>query len=99
MNESYLFLTGDFNASPKSTTREIFKKSLSHSVQLNDAVENLPLDKQMTYHDFTGKTTKAIDTIYFDRRVRLQDIVIDKKQWKGVFPSDHFPVIANFILF
>ena len=98
LTESYLFLTGDFNASPQSKTRETFKQPVSQSVHLNDAVEHLPLDEQKTFHEFTGEASKAIDTIYFDCRVQLQDTVIDKKRWKDIFPSDHFPVIADFLL-
>lgn len=92
LTESYLFLTGDFNAPPKSLAREILKKPLA------DALENFSLEQQMTYHEFSGKAFKAIDTIYYDRRVKLQHAAIDKKQWKGILPSDHFPVIAEFSL-
>lgn len=99
LKESYLFLTGDFNTSPKSKARETFKQPLSDSVHFNDTLKNFNLEEQMTFHEFTGKGCKAIDTIYYDCRVRLQNIVIDKKQWKDVFPSDHFPVIADFLLF
>lgn len=98
LEESYLFLTGDFNALPNSKEREILKHPLRDRIHFQDTLESLPMKDQKTFHGFTGKATTAIDTIYYDRRVKLQDIAIDKKRWQGVFPSDHFPIIANFIL-
>lgn len=95
LTESYLFLTGDFNAPPQSRARKTLKQPLSDLTQLNDALENFSLGKQMTFHDFTGKAFKAIDTIYCDRRVKLKQVAIDNQRWKGIFPSDHFPVIGE----
>ncbi len=90
------FLTADFNAPPKSHCRQRFAQPLSNGIQLCDALVAQHPIAPHTAHDFTGKTFASIDTIYGDRRVRLQWVKVDTQRWEGVFPSDHFPVIAQF---
>lgn len=62
-----------------------------------EALIQLELEQQQSYDDFTGKAFAAIDTIYYDNRVKLQQVSIDARQWRGVWTSDHFPVIAYFL--
>ncbi|MBZ8178662.1 endonuclease/exonuclease/phosphatase family protein [Oscillatoria salina] len=89
--DSYLFLTGDFNSPPDSFPRQTLA-----NIPLHDALAGRELNQQMTYHEFTGKAFAAIDTIYYDKRVKLNQVKIDTSRWEKVFPSDHFPVIAEF---
>lgn len=95
--ESYLFLTGDFNADPGTVPREMLKSPLSNGVTLHDALKDIALEHQLSFHDFTGQAFAAIDTIYYDSRVSLQNVLIDTQQWLGIWPSDHFPVVADFV--
>ncbi|MBW4648143.1 MAG: endonuclease/exonuclease/phosphatase family protein [Kastovskya adunca ATA6-11-RM4] len=95
-SESYTFLTGDFNAAPGSVPREMLGHSLPNGLHLYDALADIELEEQQTFHDFTGKAVDAVDTIYYDSRVSLRRIEIDHRQWLGVLPSDHFPVMAEF---
>lgn len=94
-NDLFLLLTGDFNAEPKTIERQTFLKPLSNNIQLFDALADVPVSKQNTFHDFTGKAFAAIDTIYYDSRLQLQQVKIDTGRWLEVWPSDHFPVIAE----
>ena len=94
--ESYLFCTGDFNAEPGTLPRETLKQPLSNGVTLQDALAGVQLDHQLSFHDFTGKAFVAIDTIYYDSRVNLRNVKLNTEQWQGVWPSDHFPVVADF---
>lgn len=87
--DAYLLLTGDFNTSPEQRARKMF----SHYLQ--DALKDVPLEKQKTYHEFTGKALAAVDTIYYDNRLQLETVKVDRERWDGVFPSDHFPVITT----
>ncbi|MEM9543719.1 MAG: endonuclease/exonuclease/phosphatase family protein, partial [Cyanobacteria bacterium P01_E01_bin.42] len=48
--ESYLFLTGDFNALPNSKERKILKHPISSRVHFQDALESLPMKDQKTFH-------------------------------------------------
>lgn len=95
--ESYLLLTGDFNADPGTLPREMLKSPLSNGVTLHDALTGIALEHQLTFHDFTGQASTAIDTIYYDSRINLHNVCIDAEQWLGIWPSDHFPVVANFV--
>ncbi|MCT7951486.1 endonuclease/exonuclease/phosphatase family protein [Ancylothrix sp. C2] len=94
-NDSFLLLTGDFNAEPQTIARQTFLKLLSNNIQLVDALGGLPISQQQTFHDFTGKAFAAIDTIYYDSRLKLQQVKIDTGRWLEVWPSDHLPVIAE----
>ncbi|MEC4984102.1 MAG: endonuclease/exonuclease/phosphatase family protein [Oscillatoria sp. PMC 1068.18] len=91
--DSYLFLTGDFNSPPDSFPRQTLA-----SIPLQDALAARELTQQMTYHEFTGKAFDAVDTIYYDNRVKLNQVIIDTSRWEGIFPSDHFPAIAEFTI-
>ncbi len=95
--ESYLFLTGDFNADPGTVAREMLTRPLPNGIGLYDALANVELAHQLSFHDFTGKAFAAIDTIYHDSRVSLQQVRVDTRQWQGIWPSDHFPVVADFV--
>ncbi|HEY9728815.1 MAG TPA: endonuclease/exonuclease/phosphatase, partial [Chroococcales cyanobacterium] len=95
--ESYLFLTGDFNASSDELPRKTLQHPLSNSINLIDALTGVELEHQLSFHDFTGKAFVAIDTIYYDSRVHLRQATLNTEQWQGIWPSDHFPVVAEFV--
>lgn len=96
-DNTYFFLTGDFNAEPGSLPREILSQSLANQISLNDALSDIELEKQLSFHDFTGQPFAAVDTIYYDSRLRRETVTVDDRKWQGIFPSDHFPIIANFV--
>lgn len=93
-SEHHLLLTGDFNANPNTLARMI----LADNHKMQDALATLSLEQQKTFHEFTGEAWDAIDTIYCDRRFQLEQVIIDRQQWEGVWPSDHFPVIVKLII-
>ncbi|WP_413166280.1 endonuclease/exonuclease/phosphatase family protein [Capilliphycus salinus ALCB114379] len=95
--DEYLFMvTGDFNAEPQSLPRKTLLEPLSNGVQLHDALAEIDLEEQMSYHEFTGKGFAAVDTIYYDSRLNLDRVSVDRTQIDRVWPSDHFPIIAQF---
>ena len=96
--ESYLFLTGDFNADPGTAPREALKRPLPNNISLHDALASVESEHQQSFHDFTGKAFAAVDTIYYDNRISLRNVKIDTLAWKEIWPSDHFPVVADFVL-
>jgi len=93
---SLLILTGDFNAEPNSEERNKLLKRLANQIQLLDSLSDIPLASQQTFHDFTGEAIAAVDTIYYDHRMLLKSVTIDVNQINDIWPSDHFPVIAEF---
>ena len=95
--KSYLFITGDFNAAPGTAPREALQHPFPNGLHLHDALAGVELEHQLSFHDFTGKAFLALDTIYYDSRLTLQQVKVDTLVWQGIFPSDHFPVIADFV--
>lgn len=96
ITQSYVLLTGDFNAAPGTPPRDALKQSLANQLLLQDALLNVELQEQLSFHDFTGKAFAAVDTIYYDSRLSLGNVKVETGQWQDIFPSDHFPVIADF---
>lgn len=96
--ESYLFVTGDFNAASGTAPREALKRPLPNGINLYHALAGVEVEHQLSFHDFTGKAFAAVDTIYYHSRVSLRAVKVDTGQWKGVWPSDHFPVVADVVL-
>ena len=94
---TYLFLTGDFNTEPGTLPRQQLSVPLANGISLNDALAGLELGQQLSFHDFTGQAFAAVDTIYYDSRISLPAVQVDNTQWQGILPSDHFPVIAEFL--
>ncbi|MDJ0557471.1 MAG: endonuclease/exonuclease/phosphatase family protein [Microcoleaceae cyanobacterium MO_207.B10] len=93
---SFIFVTADFNDKPGSITRNTFLNSMSNGLVLLDSLAKLELKLQMTYNDFRDKAFLAIDTIYYDSRLNLRNVKVENKKYDGILPSDHFPVVAEF---
>lgn len=88
-----VILTGDFNTTPDSQSHALFTGTMK------DAWETAPARKgpAETFHDFTGKATKRIDWIlYRGVKATLAETITVTKD--GRYPSDHFPVQADFAL-
>lgn len=97
-DDSYLFLTGDFNAEPGTLPRELLQRPLPNGIVLHDALADVGLEHQMSFHDFTGEAFVAVDTLYYDSRVKMQQVKVDNQRWQEIWPSDHFPVVAEFVV-
>ncbi len=84
-------LTGDFNTSPDSMTHAALTKVL------HDAWTSAPRNHgpAFTFHGFTGHATERIDWILY-RGVKADDVRTIAKHDGKVYPSDHFPVVADF---
>lgn len=95
LSGSTVLLTGDFNAAPGTVPRQLLQQPLPNHLLLHDALSSLDLEAQLSFHDFTGKAFDAVDTIYYDSRLSLQNVVVDSARWQGIFASDHFPVVAD----
>ncbi|HEY9132732.1 MAG TPA: endonuclease/exonuclease/phosphatase family protein [Dyella sp.] len=88
-----VIVTGDFNTGPQSQAHATL------TATLKDAWDSAPKRKGpgKTFHDFTGNPTERIDWILYRgvRPTRAQTVTTSKD---GRYPSDHFPVEADFIL-
>lgn len=82
-------ITGDFNASPKSASHNIFLE--------NDYQDVFEDNHSYTHHGFTGKQSGGhIDWILYKGDITPSSSEIISEQFTGIYPSDHFPVVASF---
>lgn len=98
LSQDYLFLTADFNTNPGTLPRQILERPLPSGYAMKDILEGWDLETQMTFNGFRDRATIAIDTIYYDSRLKPVWVKIDNDRWLDVLPSDHYPVIAEFVI-
>jgi endonuclease/exonuclease/phosphatase family metal-dependent hydrolase len=86
-----VILTGDFNTTPDSRTHAFLTEALS------DARTSAPRREgsEGTFHDFTGNAVHRIDWILY-RGMKAEDVRTITTHDGKVYPSDHFPVVADF---
>jgi endonuclease/exonuclease/phosphatase family metal-dependent hydrolase len=95
-----VILTGDFNADPSSDCYGVFTGGKSDT---REACGTHPFQNVFsrpfpgTFHGFTGKAEGGhIDWILYKGPVLLSKSVIIQADFEGRFPSDHFPIKAEF---
>ncbi len=93
-----MLLMGDFNESPDGKVRSLINRSLPN---LRDAWQELEHDEEPSHHNFLDAIDYAsrIDWILSDAALRAQEISLDKSCTdQGIFPSDHYPLRARFLM-
>ena len=90
-----LLICGDFNEHPEGDVRNTLTSIRDN---LFDPWSHHELEEETTYHKFKGKLDSGsrIDWILADNRFESLEIKINKESKEGIYPSDHFPVIAKF---
>lgn len=91
---------GDFNARPSSyAVRYIREKMYSYTnVHLNDIYDRLDQLVGNTYHGFKGKVKQKfapIDYIFVSDEFEIVNATVDTSNVNGLYPSDHYPVMAT----
>ncbi|MGL4362941.1 MAG: endonuclease/exonuclease/phosphatase family protein [Cellulosilyticaceae bacterium] len=95
-----MILMGDFNAKPNSKTMKWWQKYLINQerFKIYDAfmhMENVILRR--SYHGYNGKKEGSpIDYIFASEQFQMQKIEICRDQVNGLYPSDHYPILATF---
>ena len=92
-------LMGDLNASPDSKPIRILRENLHTypDIHLNCAYD---LEQNRvsvnTYHGFSGRITPhpPIDYIFVSDEFVVRDTYLDTTHTGGLYPSDHFPLVA-----
>ena len=84
-------LTGDFNTKPDSRTHALLTEVLHDTHTSAPRREGL----EGTFHGFTGHATQRIDWILYRGVTARDERTIITHEGK-VYPSDHFPVVADF---
>jgi len=88
-----LMLSGDFNAWPVGGAHQVFR-----AWGLRDAWQDCGWRapwRGWSWHAYTGFPIARIDWIFVSPEVRVSDAWVLRDRPHGVFPSDHFPVMAE----
>ncbi len=88
---------GDFNCVPGSAPHRTLTEDRRNLTALVDAMAVCKtLENVGTYHGFTGRPSRGrIDWIMLNRRLEPLSAEVDRREWEGRYPSDHFPVAAT----
>ncbi len=85
--------TGDFNADPSS---EVYKKMTEFADDTRTVAINS--DEGLTFHNY-GKFDEdykgAIDYIFVPKGTAVNTHKIIRNTVRGIYPSDHFPIVAD----
>lgn len=94
VDDSKIFIMGDFNDDPSSEVRKIINDQFSG---LQDAWALKNSVEESSHHGFKGpiKNGSRIDWILADKRVTVESCVLDKTSKNNRYPSDHFPVVSR----
>jgi endonuclease/exonuclease/phosphatase family metal-dependent hydrolase len=92
-------LTGDFNATPKDDCIETLKKDL---FEASSNSLSKPYGDLATWNafDFKTKPSRQIDFIFFDKfsKIKVKKFKTISDFYNFKYPSDHFSILATFIL-
>lgn len=82
-------VTGDFNAKPDSVVVRMLRenKRLHMRSVIDSAVG--------TYHGFSGIPGDTIDYIFASNDLIVEEAYIARQSYGGIYPSDHFPIVAR----
>lgn len=91
---------GDFNASPNSRAVRIIREQLHgyRNISLRDVYGDIDQVVYNTYHGSKGKVNPhkgPIDYIFVSDDFEVVDVNINTDNRDGVYPSDHYPVMAT----
>jgi len=97
-----ILLTGDLNATESSSAvRTLRGVNDPAGLQLGDAYRevNAPSGSELTFHNYNGGTTGSrIDFILHTDELTPTAASIIRTSYGGKYPSDHYPVTADFTL-
>lgn len=85
-----ILVMGDLN----STDEDVSVQTLAREGNLASV---LPNQARGTYHEFTGEPMgRPIDHIFY-RNLNLRSVMVKEDSFDGLYPSDHFPIVASFV--
>jgi endonuclease/exonuclease/phosphatase family metal-dependent hydrolase len=92
-----VILTGDFNFSSNSDGYKIITSKLFDAMNIS---KQKSTGGNITFNGFGEDMipNNKIDFIFINNNVEVLDHQIDTTTFSGLYPSDHYPVIANILL-
>ncbi|MCQ4085700.1 endonuclease/exonuclease/phosphatase family protein [Saccharibacillus sp. JS10] len=92
-------LMGDMNGVPSDLPLRYLRGEAPEQGEvpaLQDAYTVLEHNLGRTFHDFQGGVEgEPIDYIFAGQHCQLKSAVIDRREFDGKYPSDHYPLIAT----
>jgi endonuclease/exonuclease/phosphatase family metal-dependent hydrolase len=96
------FLTGDMNAEPDNPAIAFLRGKLEVDGALSslcDAYEAAGEDPGLSFHSFAGGDEgRPIDYVFASPEIRFVDVGIIRDRIGGLYPSDHYPVLARAVV-
>ncbi|OWA37242.1 hypothetical protein B9G55_04015 [Saccharibacillus sp. O16] len=97
--DSAAILMGDMNGGPADAPLRYLRGGLPEQGAvpiLQDAYVQLEGESGRTFHDFAGGMEgEPIDYIFVQAPLRVSRAEIDRRDFGGKYPSDHYPLIAE----
>lgn len=95
INDRDLIIMGDFNESPLTS----LKKDLMDAFELKDPWIEKNYPEETSHHAFLGDkaTGDRIDWILMPKSFECTSLLLDKRSFENVYPSDHYPLLATVI--
>lgn len=94
-DEPYVIVTGDFNTSDGSPPYQAFLENNANLVDTYLSQSASRENQAGTFNGFEGKSDGArIDWILADPRMKCLSAEIERRNFDGRYPSDHYPVTA-----
>ena len=94
-----LIVMGDFNSAPADQPIRFLKGLTAEEGPqgwLTDAYSVYEGVVGQTAHSFQGGTDgEPIDYIFGSPQVKILETIVDRRQIRGAYPSDHYPVVAK----
>lgn len=95
-SEGNVIVTGDFNAYPDE---DVYKRMIAVTDDVASTAKNA--DSGITFHNYGKKEDKgqgAIDFIFTSKGVKADTYKIIRNTVKDMYPSDHYPIVADVIV-
>jgi endonuclease/exonuclease/phosphatase family metal-dependent hydrolase len=95
INDRPLIIMGDFNESPLTE----IKKNLMDAFSLKDPWIEKGFAEETSHHGFNGEASSGdrIDWILVPKNFECTSLILDKRSFQSVYPSDHYPLLATVI--
>ncbi len=92
-------LMGDMNGAPSEPPLQYLRGQLPNEGELpllQDVYDRLEGEYGRTFHDFEGGVEgEPIDYIFVESKWQVRSAWIDRREFTGKYPSDHYPVLAE----
>jgi endonuclease/exonuclease/phosphatase family metal-dependent hydrolase len=96
LGDDPVIVMGDFNESPLTE----IQKDLLEAFKLQDPWKEKGYPEETSHHGFLGEEASGdrIDWILVPKSFECESINLDKRSFEnGIFPSDHYPLLATVI--